>query len=65
MIHTFTNGGMTLRWFRDKFCQIEMQAQELGLDDAYNMISKEVSKVPAGSDGLVMLPHLLVPMHRM
>ena len=35
-----------------------MQAQELGLDDAYNMISKEVSKVPAGSDGLVMLPHL-------
>lgn len=58
MIHTFTNGGMTLRWFRDKFCQIEMQAQELGLDDAYNMISKEVSKVPAGSDGLVMLPHL-------
>lgn len=58
MIHTFTNGGMTLRWFRDKFCQVEMQAQELGLDDAYNMISKEVARVPAGSDGLIMLPHL-------
>lgn len=58
MIHTFTNGGMTLRWFRDKFCPVEMQAQELGLDDAYNMISKEAAKVPAGSDGLVMLPHL-------
>lgn len=58
MIHTFTNGGMTLRWFRDKFCPVEMQAQELGLDDAYNMISKEAAQISAGSDGLVMLPHL-------
>lgn len=58
MIHTFTNGGMTLRWFRDKFCPVEMQAQGLGLDDAYNMISKQVAQVPAGSEGLVMLPHL-------
>ncbi|MCB7065805.1 FGGY-family carbohydrate kinase [Enterocloster citroniae] len=58
MIHTFTNGGMTLRWFRDKFCQIEKMAQELGAGDAYDLISKEVSEVPAGSDGLMMLPHL-------
>lgn len=58
MIHTFTNGGMTLRWFRDKFCPIEMEAQKLDLDDAYNMISKQVAQIPAGSDGLVMLPHL-------
>lgn len=58
MIHTFTNGGMTLRWFRDKFCSVEMQAQELGLGDAYDMISKEAEKIPAGSDGLIMLPHL-------
>ena len=58
MIHTFTNGGMTLRWFRDKFCPVEMEAQGLGLDDAYNMISKQVAQVPAGSEGLVMLPHL-------
>lgn len=58
MIHTFTNGGMTLRWFRDRFCPVELQAQELGIDDAYNLISREVDKIPAGSDGLVMLPHL-------
>ncbi|MFR3031880.1 MAG: xylulokinase, partial [Blautia sp.] len=57
-VHTFTNGGMTLRWFRDTFCQIEMQAQELGLGDAYDMIGREVEQIPAGSDGLVMLPHL-------
>lgn len=58
MIHTFTNGGMTLRWFRDKFCQIEREAQEAGLGDAYDMISREAAQVPAGSDGLMMLPHL-------
>lgn len=58
MIHTFTNGGMTLRWFRDKFCPVELGAQDLGLDDAYNLISRQVSQIPPGSDGLVMLPHL-------
>lgn len=58
MIHTFTNGGMTLRWFRDKFCQIEMEAEKLGVDDAYNMLSREAAKVSVGSDGLIMLPHL-------
>lgn len=58
MIHTFTNGGMTQRWFRDKFCNVEMMAEELGCGNAYDMISKQVESVPAGCDGLVMLPHL-------
>lgn len=58
MIHTFTNGGMTLRWFRDKFCPIELEAQGLRLGDAYDMISKQAAQVPPGSEGLVMLPHL-------
>ena len=58
MIHTFTNGGMTLRWFRDKFCEIEMAAEKKGIGDAYDMISRQVASVPAGCDGLVMLPHL-------
>ncbi len=58
MIHTFTNGGMTQRWFRDKFCQQEMSVEALTGIDAYKMLSAEAAKVPAGSDGLVMLPHL-------
>lgn len=58
MIHTFTNGGMTLRWFRDKFCELELAAERAGLGDAYESISREVESVPAGSDGLIMLPHL-------
>lgn len=58
MIHTFTNGGMTLRWFRDKFCDLEMLMEKNGCGDAYDMIGRQVEKVPAGNDGLVMLPHL-------
>lgn len=58
MIHTFTNGGMTLRWFRDKFCAIEKTAEEMQIGDAYDMISSQAVTVPAGCDGLVMLPHL-------
>ena len=58
MIHTFTNGGMTLRWFRDAFCQQEMDVGALADQDAYDLIGREAARVPAGSDGLVMLPHL-------
>lgn len=58
MIHTFTNGGMTLRWFRDKFCTVEMLAEQMQCTNAYDMISTQVEKIPAGSDGLIMLPHL-------
>lgn len=58
MIHTFTTGGMTLRWFRDKFCPDEMAVEAAGGADAYDLISREVEKINPGCDGLVMLPHL-------
>ena len=58
MIHTFTTGGMTLRWYRDRFCQDEMNLESLGAANAYDLISNEAAKAPAGCDGLVMLPHL-------
>ncbi len=58
MIHTFTTGGMTLRWFRDKFCSDEMAVEAAGGADAYDLISREVEKINPGCDGLVMLPHL-------
>lgn len=58
MMHTFTTGGMALRWYRDKFCSDEMALESLGVADAYDLINKEVEKIPAGSEGLSMLPHL-------
>jgi sugar (pentulose or hexulose) kinase len=58
MAHTFTTGGMVLRWYRDNFAKEEMSVAELLETDPYNVIGEEVAQVPPASDGLVMLPHL-------
>lgn len=58
MMHTFTTGGMTLRWFRDAFCQNEMLISELIDESSYVFLDKEAAQIKPGSEGLVMLPHL-------
>lgn len=58
MMHTFTTGGMCLRWFRDNFCQNEILMQEASGLDAYYLMDQEAAKVSPGSDGLIALPHL-------
>lgn len=58
MIHSFTTGGMALRWFRDSFCQSESYVSSLIKDSSYNILAKEAEHVPPGSEGLIMLPHL-------
>ena len=58
MAHTFTTGGMALRWYRDTFCQDEIaKAKKRGVD-AYYIMDQAIAKVQPGSEGLVMLPHL-------
>lgn len=58
MAHTFTTGGMVLRWFRDDFCQQEMQVAAATGVDAYDLLGMEASKIAPGCEGMVMLPHL-------
>lgn len=58
MVHTFTTGGMVLRWFRDEFCQPEIQIGVTTNVDPYDVIGTEVEQILPGSEGLVMLPHL-------
>ena len=58
MAHTFTTGGMVLKWFRDKFCEKEMIVGERTGIDAYELMSLAAAEISSGSDGLVMLPHL-------
>jgi D-xylulose kinase len=58
MLHTFTSGGIVLRWFRDEFGQMEMSVGKSSGMDAYDLLGREAEKVPAGCEGLVMLPHL-------
>lgn len=50
--------GMALRWLRDQFFTLECQvAQEAGIDP-YDLMTRLAAQVPAGCDGLVVLPHL-------
>ena len=58
MAHTFTTGGMMLRWFRDGFCQPEINVGSLCGIDSYDLLGREVESIPPGCNGLVMLPHL-------
>jgi len=58
MEHTFTGGGMVLRWFRDEFAQLERQVAQAGGLDAYDLMGAEAAQVAPGCEGLVMLPHL-------
>jgi xylulokinase len=58
MAHTFTTGGMVLRWFRDNFCPQEMNVGAATGVDPYDLLGKEAEKVAPGCEGLLMLPHL-------
>jgi xylulokinase len=51
----FVSGG-NLRWWRDRFSPIERSAEEEGLGDAYDLLSKEAERVTPGSEGVVFLP---------
>jgi sugar (pentulose or hexulose) kinase len=58
MAHTFTTGGIVLKWFRDMFCQEEMRVGALTGMDPYELLGREAARIAPGADGLVMLPHL-------
>jgi len=58
MAHTFTTGGLALRWFRDTFGEVELMHARDTAADAYDLLTVQAAQVPPGSDGLVMLPHL-------
>jgi sugar (pentulose or hexulose) kinase len=50
--------GMALKWFRDQFYPAESQASRQEGQDPYDRMTAEAAQVPAGSDGMVVLPHL-------
>ena len=58
MAHTFTSGGMVLKWFRDRFCRQEIDVAEAMGKGSYVMLDDEAANVPPGCGGMVMLPHL-------
>jgi len=53
----FTSGA-ALKWFRDEVGYAECVAAEKG-QDPYTIIDAEAEKSPIGSNGLLLLPHLV------
>jgi xylulokinase len=51
-------GGMTLTWFRDRFGTPEVERAAREGRDAYDLLTELADTVPAGSDGVLLLPHL-------
>lgn len=58
MMHTFTSGGIVMRWFRDEFGGAEMQVGKSSGIDAYDLMGQQAARAAPGCEGLVMLPHL-------
>lgn len=58
MLHAYSTGGMAIRWFRDTFCDTEMDKEKYGGVNAYLLIDRAVESVVPGSEGLRVLPHL-------
>jgi len=55
-----TTAGYCIRWFRDNLGRLEaLLAPEIGMD-AYALLDREAERIPAGSEGLIFLPHMMV-----
>jgi gluconokinase len=50
------NGGIALRWMRDRLNEIDPEATRRQGADAYSSMTLGAGAVPAGADGLIMLP---------
>jgi len=51
-------GGLTLKWFKDRFApDLAAEAAASGRD-VYDLLSAQAAGIPPGSEGLVMLPDL-------
>ncbi len=51
--------GLSLRWFRDNFCESEAKTAELEGTDVYDIMSREAESVPIGCERLLYLPYLM------
>ncbi len=51
--------GMVLKWFKDEFCQPEIEEATRKKQDPYDLLVSQAEKIAPGADGLVMLPHLM------
>lgn len=51
--------GLSLKWFKDQFCQDYVAAADEMRVDVYDLINHDIRNIPAGSDRLIYLPYLM------
>lgn len=51
--------GAIVKWFRNTICQFETEAEKAGGPRAYDVLNDAAEKLPAGSEGLVVLPYFM------
>ena len=61
-VYTFAGAatcGAVIKWFREQFAQLEKSMGSLIDVDAYPILDLEAARIPAGSDGLIVLPYFM------
>lgn len=58
-VPTTTTGGQTLRYIRDHYSPLEIEAERTMGINSYDLLNLEAQKVPVGSEGLLFLPFLM------
>lgn len=59
IVPTTTTGGQLIRYMRDNFYLLEKENETVSGINTYDIINKEAEDIPAGSDGLIVLPYLM------
>jgi xylulokinase len=58
-VPTTMTGGQCIRYLRDNFSQYELEVEDVLGISAYDLLNIEAEDVPAGSEGLIILPFLM------
>jgi len=53
------HSGVALRWFRDEYCQAEVEEASRRGVDAYDVLDGLAAKSPVGSNGVIFLPYFM------
>ena len=53
------SAGLGLKWYRDQFCQAEIQAAKEMDTDQYVLTNQQAAKSPIGANRLIYLPYLM------
>ena len=58
LIGVCPTAGSAFNWFKNNFCEKEKEYAEKTGSNIFELLIEKAEKIPAGSDGLIMLPYL-------